>query len=147
MRNSILLVEDELKTGDMLKMALESEGLDVVIAEDGNKAIEMFSGGQFDLIILDLKLPGMTGEIVLEKIREIDPYVEVLIYTNYGDPEIMQKLINLGVEGYVRKGPSADLWELVELVKSKLDLFSEDEREKILSSVPQEVFESQEEED
>lgn len=136
MKNIILLVEDELKTGQLLKDALEEEDIDAVWAQDGNEALKAFEKGKFDLIVLDLKLPGMSGEDILERIREIDQYVEVVVYTNYGEPAVMQKLMNLGVDGYVKKGPSADLYEMVEKIKSKIDPFSEDERIAIINNLP-----------
>ena len=142
MRNTILLIEDEKKTAQMLKQALESEGIDVVWASDGEQALKAVERGKFDLIILDLKLPLIPGDQVLEGIRRVDPYVEVLVYTNYSDPPVMQKLINLGVEGYIRKGAEADLWDTVARIKAMLDPFSEDERETLLEAVPEGAFEN-----
>ena len=139
MENIILLVEDELKTGELLKEALELEKIEVIWAQDGLKALENFEKGKFDLIVLDLKLPGLSGEDILERIRQIDPYVEVVVYTNYGDPEIMQKLINFGVDGYIRKGASANIWEMVDAIKKKIDPFSEVERKAILDSLPNSI--------
>lgn len=136
----VLLIEDEPKTGEMLKKALETEDINVEWHKDGASALETFEKGKFDLVILDLKLPKMSGDEVLEKIRGIDPYVEVLIYTNYQDPPVMKKLINLGIEAYVNKGPEADLWDTVEAVKKKLDPFSEDEQEDLLNSLPENTF-------
>ncbi|RKP56624.1 response regulator [Pararobbsia silviterrae] len=138
--NTVLLVEDESKTAEVLKQALESEGIDVTWVSEGNAALELMDNGKFDLIILDLKLPGMTGDQTLEEIRKIDPYIDVVVYTNYQDPPVMQKLINLGVEGYISKGASADLWETVDKIKGILDPFTEDEREKLLNSVPPDTF-------
>lgn len=127
MQNIVLLVEDEKKTGEMLKKALESEDISVEWVSDGKSAVSKFQKGKFDLIILDLKLPEITGDEVLEAIRRIDPYVEVIVYTNYQDPLVMKKLINLGVEGYINKGSDADLWETVEKIRARLDPFSEEE--------------------
>lgn len=140
MANSIMLVEDEIKTAEMLKQALESEGIEVFWVTDGISALKSMSKGKFDLIILDLKLPSMSGDEVLEEIRKIDPYVEVVVYTNYQDPPVMQKLINLGVEGYISKGASADLWETVEKVKSILDPFTDEEREELIGEIPTDAF-------
>jgi len=140
MNYTILLVEDEKKTGEMLKQALELESIEVIWAIDGQSALDEMERGKFDLIILDLKLPKISGDEVLEGIRSIDPYVEVIVYTNYQDPPVMKKLINLGVEGYINKGADADLWETVEEVKARLDPFSEEERDRLLASVPEGVF-------
>ena len=140
MENIVLLVEDEQKTGEMLKKALESEGVSVEWVSDGKSALSNIQRGKFDLIILDLKLPEITGDEVLESIRRIDPYVEVIIYTNYQDPPVMKKLINLGVEGYISKGSDADLWETVEKIKERLDPFSEKEIQTLTDSVPEAFF-------
>lgn len=140
MANTVLLVEDEKKTAEMLTQALESEGITVNWVTDGQSALEQIGKGKFDLIILDLKLPGMTGDQVLENIRRDDPYVDVVVYTNYQDPPVMQKLINFGIEGYISKGADADLWDTVAKIKKILDPFTEDEREKLLSEIPVDAF-------
>lgn len=140
MTNSVMLVEDEKKTAEMLKQALESEGIDVLWVQDGKSAISEMKKGRFDLIILDLKLPEMSGDEVLENIRKIDSYVTVVVYTNYQEPPVMKKLINLGIEGFISKGAAADLWETVEKVKSLLDPFSDEERDDLLTSLPPGAF-------
>lgn len=140
MSSEVLLVEDEQKTAEMLRDALISEGITVKWVENGTLAIESLKESPPDLVILDLKLPGMSGDLVLEKIREIDKFVDVIVYTNYQDPPIMQKLINLGVEGYISKGADADLWETVEKVKSILDPFNSEDRENLLQRIPNEIF-------
>lgn len=144
MENIVLLIEDEIKTGEMLKKALESVPIKTDWAINGKDALKIIEKGKYDLIILDLKLPEMSGEEVLEKLRKIDPYVEVIVYTNYQEPPVMKKLINLGVEGYLNKGPAADLWETVEAVKKKLDPFSEEEKDTILDSAPEDMFDLKE---
>ena len=136
MSDLVLLVEDEEKTGNMLKKALESENISVEWAKDGKYVLEKVKKGNFDLIILDLKLPKITGEEILESIRESDPYIEVIVYTNYQDPPVMKKLINLGVEGYINKGSDANLWDAVETIKNHLKPFSKDDIEKLVNATP-----------
>lgn len=140
MTGTVLLVEDEKKTAEMLKQGLEAEGITVIWVSDGKAAVESMSKGKVDLIILDLKLPGISGDEVLEAIRKIDPYVEVIVYTNYQDPPVMKKLINLGVDGYISKGAAADLWDTIEKVKQRLDPFSDKARDALLSATPPDVF-------
>ncbi len=140
MENIVLVIEDEIKTGEMLKKALESVGIETDWATNGDDALKMIEKGKYDLIILDLKLPEISGDEVLEELRKIDPYVEVIVYTNYQEPPVMKKLINLGVEGYINKGPEADLWETVDAVKKKLDPFSKEEKDTILDSAPEDMF-------
>ena len=140
MDNIVLVIEDEIKTGEMLKKALESVGIETDWATNGDDALKMIEKGKYDLIILDLKLPEISGDEVLEELRKTDPYVEVIVYTNYQEPPVMKKLINLGVEGYINKGPEADLWETVDAVKKKLDPFSEEEKDTILDSAPEDMF-------
>ncbi|QOH73011.1 response regulator transcription factor [Pseudomonas juntendi] len=138
--NKVLLVEDEVKTAEMLKDALTGEGVNVDWVTNGVDALARIKPGSYDLIILDLKLPGMSGDEILEELRAIDSYVDVVVYTNYQDPPVMQKLINLGVDGYISKGAAADLWGTVDQIKKLLDPLSEEERETLLSQVPSDVF-------
>jgi DNA-binding response OmpR family regulator len=136
MESKILLVEDEKKTGEMLIKALKLEDIEVEWSMDGNEALSKVEKGKYDLIILDLKLPGITGDDLLVGIRKKDPYVQVIIYTNYLEPPVMKKLINLGIDGYINKGAAADLWDTVKVIKSKLDPFSDDEIDKLINSTP-----------
>jgi len=140
MKNTVLLVDAEKQTGEMLKQALESEEIEVIWATDGKSALGQMEKERFDLIILDPKLPEISGDKVLEGIRRIDPYVEVIVYTDYQDLAIMKKLINLGVDGYIDKGGDESLRETVEKVKARLDPFSEEERESILAAAPEGIF-------
>ncbi len=139
-----MLVEKEKKTGEMLKKALETEGIAVDLALDGKTAIKSMQKGKYDLIILELKLPEMSGADVLESIRETDPYVEVIVYTNYPvdsfDPSVIKKLFKYGVEEYVNKGADADLWEMVEKVKAILAPFSEKARNDLFEAMPEASF-------
>jgi DNA-binding response OmpR family regulator len=144
MDNKVMLVEDEQKTGELLKKALESKDIVVDWALDGKSAIEKMEKGKYDLIILDLKLPEISGADVLEKIRSIDQYVEVIVYTNYPtdsfDSNIIKKLFKFGVEEYVNKGADADLWEMVEKVESILDPFTQKETDELLEEIPENTF-------
>lgn len=61
---------------------------------------------------LDLKMPKLSGQDVLKEIRKIRPYVLVIIYTNFSEFADIKALANIGIDGYVNKGPDADLENL-----------------------------------
>ena len=116
----VLIIEDEPATAAPVKEALEIEGIQADIACSGITGLEMFREKAYDLVLLDLKLPGLSGEEVLKATRKENPYGTVIVYTNYSDFADIKKLTNIGIDGYVNKGPEADLDELVDTIKSKL---------------------------
>ena len=131
--NKILIIEDEKMTAEAVKEALELNGMSAEIAEDGIRGIEKVKETEYDLILLDLKMPKLSGEDVLKEIRKIRPYVLVIIYTNFSEFADIKALANIGIDGYVNKGPDADLEELVEMIKAKLEPFSEEDMDAILA--------------
>jgi DNA-binding response OmpR family regulator len=81
MKGRILIVEDDKDLCDELKDVLSGEGLEAEFAYSGNRGLEMAANGDFDLVILDLKLPGEDGFEVLRAIRGRDLPVPVLVVT------------------------------------------------------------------
>lgn len=136
--SKVLIIEDEIATAIPVKSALELEGISADIANNGNIGLEMFQKNDYDLILLDLKMPGLSGEKVLEEIRKRDPFIDVIIYTNYTDFSDIKKLTNIGIEGYVNKGPNAELTELLDMIKSKLAPLDDFVVEKLIDSLPEE---------
>ena len=132
--NRILIIEDEVKTATPVKEALELNGMQAEIAKDGEIGLKMVKEKEFDLILLDLKMPKMSGEDVLREIRKIRPYVFVIIYTNFSDFTDLKVLANIGIDGYVNKGPDADLKELINIIKEKLEPFSIESMQNIVNS-------------
>ncbi len=140
MTSQVLLVEDENKTAELLQTALESEGITVTRHADGKGALADFSSGKFELIVLDLKLPDLSGDEILEKIRALDPYVGVIVYSNNEDPAVLIRLINLGVDGFISKGAAADLWRAVRQIQAYLAPLSADARAALLQNLPDDAF-------
>ena len=122
--NKVLVIEDEMMTAKNVKAAFELNGIETETAENGEEGLRLVKEKDYDLILLDLKMPKMSGEEVLKEIRKIRPYVFVVIYTNFSDFIDIEALANIGIDGYVNKGPDADLQELVNIVKDKLEPFS-----------------------
>jgi len=118
---NILLVEDDEFIRDIFKEILDSEGYNVTIAVDGGQAIEQLKAGTWDLVLLDVMMPVMTGTEVIQKIKtEKIPvhYKKLIFLTNIDDGKEITQLIALG-DGYFMK---SDLTppSLVEKVKSIL---------------------------
>lgn len=133
--SDILIIEDERDTAEPVKEALELIGFNADVAEDGEKGLEMFHQKEYELVLLDLKLPKMSGEEVLKKIREYRPYVYVIVYTCFSEFANIKALTNIGIDGYVNKGPDADLKELITMIKGKLNPFDKEGLRQLLSDV------------
>lgn len=100
--NNILIVDDERKIRNLLRLYLEKEGFSVGEAGDGQKALSLFQDGQWDLIILDLMMPGLDGWTVCSKIRK-QSNVPIIMLTAR-DNEMDRVLgLELGADDYVVK--------------------------------------------
>ena len=136
--NRILVIEDEMLTAKNVKAAFELNGMETDTAGDGEAGLRLVREKEYDLILLDLKMPKMSGEEVLKEIRKNLPYVFVIIYTNFSDFTDLKVLANIGIDGYVNKGPDADLQELVNIVKEKLEPFSVEDVRAIIDNTKME---------
>lgn len=101
----ILVVEDEPSIQHMYKMKLELAGFEVETADNGKQGLEAAEKFKPTLILLDLKMPEMTGEEMLEKLRETDwgANIRVIVLTNISKDEAPKNLQLLNVERYIVK--------------------------------------------
>lgn len=99
----LLVVDDEKIMRDSCSRVLEKEGYMVCVADCGEGAIEAFGRQSFDLVLLDLKMPGMKGIETLSRLKEMDPGVTILIMTGYPSIETAVKAIKLGAYDYLTK--------------------------------------------
>lgn len=113
----LLLVEDEASLSEPLSYLLEKEGYEVVIAPDGQAALNAFAGGAFDLILLDLMLPHVSGLEVCKRIRLTSDIPIVMLTAKDTEVDIVVGL-ELGADDYVTKPYSAR--ELLARVKAVL---------------------------
>ena len=134
--NRVLIIEDEIVTAEAVKEALALDNISADIASDGKSGLEKFISNNYDLILLDLKMPGLSGDEVLSEIRKHDPFIDVIIYTNYTDFADIKKLANIGIEGYINKGPKADLSELISAIKEKLAPLDDETISALLKDIP-----------
>lgn len=99
----ILLIEDESKVADFVKRGLTAERYAVDVAPDGRQGLEFAMSYQYDLIILDLMLPGIDGNTVLKRVRAVDNKVPVMILT--ARDAVQDKVSNFeaGADDYLTK--------------------------------------------
>jgi two-component system, OmpR family, response regulator len=114
----VLVVDDEPRIVDFVSRALSAEGLGVDSASDGERGLEMARSGRYELVVLDLLLPGKDGVSVLEDLMEARPEQRVLVLSALTDVENKVRCLELGASDYLHK-PFA-LIELVARVRARL---------------------------
>jgi DNA-binding NtrC family response regulator len=114
----ILIVDDELSVRDSLAEWFREDGFLVETAEDGPAALRAMDRGPYDIVLLDLKMPGMDGIDVQKRIREIDPAATIIILTAYASVETAVQALKLGAFDYVTKPVDPD--DLSNLVRNAL---------------------------
>jgi len=100
---TVLIVDDDARVRDVIRDIVIERGYQVVTAENGERAIEEIERQHFDLVLLDLVLPGLSGLEVLRKLKAEDDKVMVVIVTGYGDYPIALEAMSLGPLVVVRK--------------------------------------------
>ena len=103
MKRTILVIEDDGAIRQGLVDALEFEGYAAVVAEDGNRDLELAPQATCDLILLDLVLPGTGGLEILRKVREARPTLPVIVLTARGQENDRVQGLRLGADDYVVK--------------------------------------------
>jgi len=118
MKFRILVADDEKNIREGLAAGLELAGYEVVIAADGDEAFKRFHKGDIDLVISDLRMPGLCGEDLLKKILGEIPDFPVIILTGHGTVESAVEAMRLGAWNFLSKPVNLD--HLCELVKQAL---------------------------
>ncbi|MBA3018285.1 MAG: response regulator [Proteobacteria bacterium] len=104
MTAQILIVDDELDILTVLAMIIKDKtDHKVTITNNPLEVPELIKEGVYDLLITDLKMPGMDGIELMGEVRKLDKYIPVLIITAYGSPELAEKAINKGAYDYITK--------------------------------------------
>lgn len=137
---SVLLVDDETRLREMLTTAVGEMGFAVTPARSAEAAMKAMEGASFDIVILDLNLPGMSGMEFFEILRQRMPEAQVVILTGFGTLETARRAIRLDVSDFLTK-PCA-LGELeIALERARQKRLARWEPEKV--EVPQQVILSQ----
>lgn len=123
-QKKILLIEDDLQLVGMYQRRFELEDFEVMIAEDGHKALRTFEIFKPDLILLDIMLPKIDGFEVLKKIREDSKLNNslVVVLTNLSSESTAEQLFKYGVTDYIVKADMTPA-QVVERVKEIFSIY------------------------
>jgi len=100
---SILVVDDEQMMCTLLTKILRREGYQVETATGGDEALTKLEEGSFNLVISDMKMPGMDGFELLKRVKQLYPNTGVIIMTAYGDTYTVKDALLLGADEYITK--------------------------------------------
>ena len=103
MSHDVLIIEDERAIREELADFLREEGFSCVLAATGKEGIDRVDGRDFEAILLDVRLPDMTGIEVLERLRQLTPESHVLIMTAHPSVDTVVAALRLGAVDYVTK--------------------------------------------
>jgi DNA-binding NtrC family response regulator len=117
--SKILVIDDERSIRNTLKDILEYEKYDVELAEDGIKALDKVKANGFDVILCDIKMPGMDGIEVLEKLTELIPDTPVVMISGHGNIDTAVDSIKKGAFDYIEK--PLDLNRLLITIRNAMD--------------------------
>jgi two-component system nitrogen regulation response regulator NtrX len=113
MREKVLVVDDESGVRSTLSAILGDEGYSVETAETGEACLAVLEARRFDLVLLDVWLPGIDGLTTLERLRQVDPGVPVVVISGHGNIETAVKAVRLGAQDFVEKPLSLEKTLLV----------------------------------
>jgi len=100
---TILVVDDEPSVADLLSEDLVEEGYNCITAATGEDALSRLSKGNFDAILLDLKLPGISGIDVLKEVKSNRPEIAIIVVTSAGDAQTAVEAMKIGAVDYITK--------------------------------------------
>jgi len=126
-KERILVVDDEQETRSVCKRVLTKEAYLVQVVESGEKGLDTLQSGNFNLALVDLKMPGMDGIELLKQIRTNYKEVETIVITGHGSTESAIQAMRLGAYDYVTK--PFDVAELSSIVKTCLEKKKSEQRE------------------
>ncbi len=118
----ILIVDDESTLVFFLKQGLQESGLSCLVedAASGEDAVTKLTYNRYDVLVTDLKMPGINGFTLLEVARSLNPNIHIILMTAFGSPEVQKEAKRLDVDGYLTKPfPTAHLQTIIEQALAK----------------------------
>jgi len=131
---NILLVEDEIRVAEFVSRGLKSEGWSVEHAGDGETALELIKESDFDVVVLDLMLPGISGQDVCRKMRARKDHTPILMLTALDSTDERVAGLRLGADDYLPKPFDFDeLVARIEALSRRAEHFKNDSRSTLLA--------------
>ncbi|MGE5423310.1 MAG: response regulator [Ignavibacteriales bacterium] len=118
MASKVLVVDDQNGVRRLLEELFKKEGYEVTAAADGLESLEKVKTSSPDLILMDMKMPNMNGLEASQEIRKINSNIPIIMMTAYGETDVAQKALELGVRKYITK--PFDILALRDMVREVL---------------------------
>jgi DNA-binding response OmpR family regulator len=115
-KKQVLIVEDDSFLQGLMANKLEKSGFDTTVANNGEKAVTELKTQPFDIVLLDLMLPDISGFDILESLKENARKIPVIVFSNLSDDKDIKKAMSLGAREYLIKS-NFTLEELIEKVE------------------------------
>jgi DNA-binding NtrC family response regulator len=122
----ILLVDDEIVFTDNMTRLLTARGYSVTATHSGAAALDVLEENDFDVIVLDLKMPGMDGIATLKEIRKLGLFTQTILLTGHGSIDTALEAVKLGACDYLTKPCEID--ELVAKIEEAWEKKDEEEK-------------------
>ena len=103
MKKKIIIIEDNPMVVKSLEFKLKKDGYDVVIAEDGRIAMKLLAEDNFDLILTDLMLPFVSGNEIIEFIKNEYPHIPIIVLSTSTQEDIITEAFTMGVDDFITK--------------------------------------------
>ena len=111
--HSILIADDEPAQREALAGFLKKKGYQILVAGNGSQAIDTVHGRAVDLLLTDMRMPGMDGIEVLRRVKEINPEIEVVVMTAFGSVESATEAMKEGATDFITKPVNLEQLELI----------------------------------
>lgn len=118
MSGKILIVDDQYGIRILLNEVFQKEGYQTYQAANGFQAIDIVLNDRPDLVVLDMKIPGMDGIEILKRVKEIDKDIKVILMTAYGELDMIQEAKDLGALMHFAK--PFDIDEIRQAVRAEI---------------------------
>ncbi len=121
-KKRILIIEDDEEMRSLLKNFFDEEGFDTDCVSNGSEAFRILVREIFDIVITDIRMPGLTGLDIIPGVRKLQPETSIIVITAFGSEEVHHKAMARGANSYLEK--PLRFHELKETVQELLSLKS-----------------------